>query len=198
MTGFRNKHHYPWWLLTGSLSLILMSSWHNSTLAQTISPKPSLQNQRRQQFVCAGQNLETLTTHLLRDLPSYANRATQRGRRLQRSSDVYSYMLIAGKPEFQPLPLQPIDQNKSTDENIKQVFFTTLSRQYINQTVVELQEFHWLLLAHTQDSWRLVMMFTQTAAYPQQQPASPPRDSTNSTVAQGIRTWLRDCQIQHF
>lgn len=38
------------------------------------------------------------------------------------------------------------------------------------------------------------MMFTQTAAYPQQQPPSPPRDSSNGSIAQGIKTWLRDCQ----
>ena len=41
----------------------------------------------------------------MRDLPSYANRASQRARRLQRKTDVYSYMSVAGKPDFTPLPL---------------------------------------------------------------------------------------------
>ncbi|UKO95809.1 hypothetical protein [Nostoc sp. UHCC 0870] len=194
MKALIQKHNYLWWLLTCSLWLVVMNGWDNAAFSQTLSPKPSLQSQRGKKSFCAAQDLETLTTHLLRDLPSYANRASQRGRRLGRSSDVYSYVLLAGRPEFQPLPLQPIDQNKSTNQNIKQVFFTTLKRQYINKTVVELQEFHWVLLTQTQDSWRLVMMFTQTGSYPKGQPPSPPRDSSNGTIAQGIKAWLRDCQ----
>ncbi|WP_225977420.1 hypothetical protein [Nostoc sp. CENA543] len=149
---------------------------------------------RGEKSVCAEKDLPTLTTQLLRDLPSYANRASQRGRRLQRSSDIFSYMLVAGRPEFQPLPLQPVEQQKSTNQNIEQVFFTTLSRQYIDNKVVELQEFHWLLLTKTPDIPQFLMMFTQTGAYPQKQPPSPPRDSSNGSVAQGIKAWLRDCQ----
>jgi len=164
------------------------------SLAQTLSPKTYSQNQGGDSFVCAVQDLPSLTNQLLRDLPSYANRASQRGRRLQRSSNFYSYMLLAGRPEFQPLPLHPVGQQKSTNQNIEQVFFTTLSRQYIDNKVVELQEFHWLLLTKTPDSWQFLMMFTQTGAYPQKQPPSPPRDSSNGSVAQGIKAWLRDCQ----
>ncbi|WP_442946952.1 hypothetical protein [Nostoc sp. CMAA1605] len=149
---------------------------------------------RGEKSVCAEKDLSTLTNQLLRDLPSYANRAGQRGRRLQRSSDIFSYMLVAGRPEFQPLPLQPVEQQKGTNQNIEQVFFTTLSRQYIDNKVVELQEFHWLLLTKTPDSRQFLMMFTQTGAYPQKQPPSPPRDSSNGSVAQGIKAWLRDCQ----
>jgi hypothetical protein len=42
---------------------------------------------------------------MLRDLPSYANRTSQRARHLNRTTDISSYMLLAGRPEFAPLKL---------------------------------------------------------------------------------------------
>jgi len=103
--------------------------------------------------------------------------------------DIFSYVLAAGKPEFAPLKLDAYQS-----EGVEQVFFTTLERQYINHKVVELQEFHRLLLTKTPDGWSVVMMFTQTGAYPVKQPVSPPRDSSDSAIAQGVKAWLRDCQ----
>jgi hypothetical protein len=148
--------------------------------------------------LCSEQNLETLTIQLLQDLPSYTNRASQRARRLSRSSDIYSYMLVAGRPEFTPLPFNlekySADASKNSTSGVEQVFFTTLERQYIGKKAIELQEFHWLLLTKTTTGWRLVMMFSQTGSQSAQQPISPPRDSSNGTVAQGVNTWLRDCQ----
>lgn len=142
---------------------------------------------------CSEQNLETLTPELLRDLPSYANRAIQRSRRLSRSVDIFDYVLVASRPEFTPLPLKPGDDPAAQSEGVKQVFFTTLERQYLNHQAILLQEFHRLLLIKTPEGWSLVMMFTQTGAYPQNQVVSPPRDSSDSAIAQGIKTWLRDC-----
>lgn len=183
-------------LIVLGLWLIVTSSFETMAFSQNLPPQPSLPTEKK--FVCSEQSLETLITQLLRDLPSYANRATQRGRRLRRSSDIYSYMLIAGRPEFQPLPLKVNSHNtdgqKSTASDVEQVFFTTLERQYIDRKAVELEEFHWLFLTKTGNNWRVVMMFSQTGAYPQQQPPSPPRDSSNGNVAQGIKAWLRDCQ----
>ncbi|QIR39802.1 hypothetical protein HCG51_25900 [Tolypothrix sp. PCC 7910] len=147
---------------------------------------------------CTEQDVQSLTTWMLRDLPSYTNRVSQRARRLSRSSEVYSYILLAGRPEFTPLPLNPgIDTPetaKSAASGVEQVFFTTLERQYVGGKAVELEEFHWLLLTKTQNGWRLVMMFTQTDASVPGQPISPPRDSSNSAIAQAIKIWLRDCQ----
>ncbi|MBC1217022.1 hypothetical protein GNE08_22715 [Trichormus variabilis ARAD] len=194
--NFVKKTSYGFWLLTLGFWLIVSYGSEKTAFSQNLSPQPSVQPQKK--FVCHQQSLETLTTQLLRDLPSYANRATQRGRRLRRSSDIYSYMLIAGRPEFQPLPLNVegsnTDRQKKSVSDVEQVFFTTLERQYIDKKAVELQEFHWLLLTKTSSDWRFVMMFTQTGAYPQQQPPSPPRDSSNGSIAQGVKTWLRDCQ----
>ncbi len=167
------------------------------------NPNSSLLAQRENinttaQSWCSEQDLETLTTQLLQDLPSYTNRVTQRARRRSRSTDLYSYMLVAGRPEFTPLPLNLEEYSTHTLESaapgVEQVFFTTLERQYIGKKAVELQEFHWLLLTKTKIGWRLVMMFSQIGAYPKQQTPSPPRDSSNGAIAQGIKAWLRDCQ----
>lgn len=187
------KKNYSLWILTCSFWLAI-ASVNNSAFSQNLISSPSVKQVKSS---CSEQSLETLTTQLLRDLPSYANRASQRARRRSRSSEVYSYMLLAGRPEFQPLPLNPggyaADGQKSAAAGVEQVFFTTLERQYINQKAVELQEFHWLLLTKTKNGWRLVMMFTQTDSNPTQ-PPSPPRDSSNGNIAQGVKTWLRDCQ----
>ncbi|MEH2043798.1 hypothetical protein [Nostoc sp.] len=167
------------------------------------TPKPSVLAEKENvnsdaRSLCSEQNLETLTVQLLQKLPSYTNRASQRARRLSRSSQVYSYMLVAGRPEFTPLPLNleqySADASKSAASGVEQVFFTTLERQYIDKKAVELQEFHWLLLTKTKSGWQLVMMFSQAGSYSQQQPLSSPRDSSNGTVAQGVKGWLRDCE----
>ena len=157
-------------------------------------------NSSRKSPACIEGNVEVLMTELLRNLPSYANRASQRGRRLSRTVQTYSYMLMAGKPEFVPLPTNPIENTentskKSQDKDVKQVFFTTLERQYIKGKPIESQQFHWLFLTKTEDGWQMVMMFTQTGSYPKGKPPTPPRDSSNSVVGQAIQTWLRDCQL---
>jgi hypothetical protein len=190
------------WLLACGFWILGSNSFAYPAFSINLAPKPSVLAERETvndgaKSLCSEQNLETFTTQLLQDLPSYTNRASQRARRLRRSSDVYSYMLVAGRPEFTPLPLNLEEYSaasKSSASGVEQVFFTTLERQYIGNKAVELQEFHWLLLTKTQIGWRLVMMFSQIGSYPAQQPISPPRDSSNGTVAQGVKTWLRDCQ----
>jgi len=151
---------------------------------------------------CSNQDLTALTTKLLRDLPAYFNRATQRARRLKRPVEVYSYMLLAGQPDFTPLPLKSWT-NEATDEGdksvngvkgVEQIFFTTLERQYVKGKAVQLQGFHRLFLTKTESGWRMSMMYSQTGGYPKQKPPTPPRESSNSAVGQGIKTWLRDCR----
>ncbi|MDZ7951868.1 hypothetical protein [Nostoc sp. DedQUE09] len=197
-----NQKNYSWLLACG-FWVVVSNSFTYPAYSINATPKPSALAQREnvnsgERSLCSEQNLETLTIQLLQKLPSYTNRASQRARRLSRSSEVYSYMLVAGKPEFTPLPLNleeySADASKSATSGVEQVFFTTLERQYIGKKVVELQQFHWLLLTKTQSGWQLVMMFSQAGSYSQQQPLSPPRNSSNGTVAQGIKAWLRDCE----
>lgn len=177
---------FPCWFL---LSFVFLSP----VFSKNLSPQPV---DSRVSSSCSEQSLESLTTRLMLDLPSYANRVTQRSRRLSRSVDIYPYILVAGKPEFQKLPLNSgIDTtNNYASEGVEQVFFTTLERQYINKKAVELQQFHWLFLTKTAMGWQVVMMFTQTGEYPVKPPIAPPRDSSQGVIAQGVKLWLRDCE----
>ncbi|MBW4675553.1 MAG: hypothetical protein KME52_16470 [Desmonostoc geniculatum HA4340-LM1] len=194
---------YGLWLLVCGFWFVTPNILTNSAFAKNFIPNPSLLVQRGNintgaKSLCSEQDLETLTTQLLQDLPSYTNRASQRARRRSRSSDLYSYMLVAGRPEFTPLPLNLEEYSTSAPESsasgVEQVFFTTLERQYIGKKAIELQEFHWLLLTKTKSGWRVVMMFTQSGSYSEKQALSPPRDSSNGAIAQGVKAWLRDCQ----
>lgn len=143
-------------------------------------------------------DLKTLVSLLIRDLPSYANREIQKARRLDRTVDQFSYVIVAGNPEFEPLPLSP-SQGPSTPsavegEETQQVFFTTLERRYREGKALESQNFYRIFLTQTTEGWRLVMMFSQLGSTSGQRPPTPPRESSNSAIGQAIKTWLRDCR----
>lgn len=144
---------------------------------------------------CQKQDVETLTARLLQDLPSYANRASQSAR-FSRTTDIYSYVLVAGRPEFAPLTLGPgiysPDPATGTQQP-QQVFITTLERQYTAGKPVELQQYHWLFLTQTSNGWQLAMMFSRIGTYPAGRPPTPPRDTSSGVIAQAVRAWLRDC-----
>ncbi|MGQ4650449.1 hypothetical protein [Lyngbya aestuarii] len=143
-------------------------------------------------------DLETLITLIVRDLPSYANRVIQKARRLDRTVDNFSYVIVAGNPVFEPLPLGPnqlpFNSEEAADESVRQVFLTTLERKYIGGQAVEFQNFHRLFLTQTSEGWRLAMIFTQIGSSEAGQPPTPPMESTNGVVGQAISTWLRDCR----
>jgi hypothetical protein len=166
--------------------------WPGATHRLDAIPTPSgLVAQGR--YTCPTE-LQPLTELLVRDLPGYVNRLSQQSRRRSRSLDLATYMILAGQPEFTPLPLtlggaSPVDAGE-----LQQVFLTTLERQYVSDDIVEIQTFHWIFLAPTQRGWRLAMMFSRIGGYPATTPPSPPRDTSQGLVAQSIQAWLRDCQ----
>ncbi|MFE1747483.1 hypothetical protein [Coleofasciculus sp. H7-2] len=152
-----------------------------------------------QRFACPS-NVESLTLLLLRDLPSYANRVNQRARRRSRKVDISSSSVIAaGRPEFEPLSLGPGQYNPTPPAELaaapKQVFITTLERQYTAGKLIELQQYHWLFLAQTDSGWSLALMFSRTGLYPGGRPPTPPRDSSNGIIGQAVRNWLQDCRV---
>jgi hypothetical protein len=146
-------------------------------------------------------DLDRLMADLLPDLPGYANRV------IQRRSDEYvpRYVILAGLPEFEPLPQgaglnnPPVSRLPSRQESsaltadLQQVFITTLERYYAEDGAVKYEQYHWLFLTPTTEGWRLVLMLSRTA-YPQGAIPTPPRDSSDSDIARGIRLWLRDCR----
>lgn len=137
--------------------------------------------------------LETLIPLLLRDLPSYANRISQRAYTKYRTTEVPGYVLLAGRPEYEPLPLPPGEYNSATESEVTQVFFTTLERQYFSGEAIRLQHYHWLFLTQTKNGWRFVLMLSTLGHYPNDGPPTPPQDSSQGVIAQAIRLWLRDC-----
>ena len=181
-----------WWVASvvslgwASYSLAITPLPHASRTA--LAPHPS--------FSACPANVEPLVTELLKDLPSYANRVSQQARRLNRTADFSSYVLVAGRPEFAPLTLGPGEYTPSvaSADPPQQIFFTTLERQYTLGKAIELQQYHWLFLTQTTSGWRLAMMFSQIGPYPAGRPPTPPRDSSNGVIAQAIRTWLGDCR----
>lgn len=150
--------------------------------------------QRSPRYTCPTE-VEPLVKLLLRDLPGYANRVSSR----LKTTDLglRSYVVLAGRPEFEPLPLapQPIANASSPPEEPQQVFITTLERQYQGNQFTSLQEYHWLFLTQTDEGWYLALMFTRTGGYPAEQSPTPPRDSSDGVIAQAIRRWLRDCRM---
>jgi hypothetical protein len=194
LPDFCKKSSYCLWLAAFSFWLFTSNYLNYQAFAQNPTSSPT----RREKSFCSEPSLELLTTQLLRDLPSYANRVIQRARRFGRKTDIFSYVLAAGRPEFAPLPLNLTGdipkELKYTDKDVNQVFFTTLERQYIGKKAVELQQFHWLFLTKAENGWWMVMMFSRTGSDPKQNPPTPPQDSSNGVIAQGIKTWLRDCR----
>lgn len=159
-----------------------------------LSPSPPLLSQSSS----CPEDLETLISLLIRDLPSYANRVIQRSRRLDRTVDDFSYVIVAGRPEFDPLTLGPgeyIPAPATSDlESPQQVFLTTLERQYQGDKIIEFQNFHWLFLTETVSGWRLAMIFTRIGSAGGTRPPTPPRESSNGVIGQAVSTWLRDCR----
>lgn len=171
------------WRLAGIISLLV-----GMGVAQGLSPKDVRGENSRSGCPV---ELEPLMERLIEDLPGYANRVMQRNRN---RGDYFppSNVILAGIPEFEPLPLSP---SKPIPEDPRQVFITTLERTYgRNNQVWEIQHFHWLFLTKTQDGWRLALMFSSIDGARDERPPSPPRENGQGAIAQAIRNWLRDCR----
>jgi hypothetical protein len=135
--------------------------------------------------------VEPLANLLVRDLPSYANRAALKNRK---RSDVpgMSQVIVASQPTLEALDLP--GQGQRTDPNLHQLFITTLERQTFQKKNSEFQQYHWIFLVQTRQGWKLSQSFTRISSYPLTNKVSPTRESSQSTIGQAIKTWLRDCQ----
>ena len=148
----------------------------------------------KQSFDCHSQNLEPLIEKMLNDLPSYANRVIQRSRPSERTVSWNSYVILAGKPDYTPLPIKTSQYQTSLPDQTKQVFFTTLEKQYSPQGFQERQNYYWLFLTYTLDGWKMVMLYTQLGSTIPNTPPSPPQETSQGIVGSAINLWLRDCQ----
>lgn len=140
------------------------------------------------------QPLTDLVPKLLIDLPSYANRVGQRSRTADIDIPLDTYILIAGNPDYAPLPLPQQQWQPTVKDTTQQVFFTTLERQYTTSQALERQNFYWAFFVDTQQGWQLALLYQQLGGATPNAPTSPRRDASTGNIAQGIRLWLRDCQ----
>lgn len=139
------------------------------------------------------QDLEFLISRMLPDLPAYTNRTHIR------LGIPQHYLILAGRPEFEPLPLSLGSESDSASpaklHSSRQVFLTTLVRNYRkNRPPDTLQGYHWLFFTPDQGGWQLSRMYSILGSYPSNRAATSPRDSSGSPLAQAIQTWLRDCR----
>lgn len=145
---------------------------------------------------CPG-DVETLASLMLKDLPSYANRVMQRSRRSVKTPSSGSSVLVAGRPEFEPLTLGPGPYTPPASavdlEPPQQVFFTTLERQYRGGKASYMQLYHWLFLTQTPEGWRVATMFSRIGSS-SERPPTPPQESSKGVVGQAVNIWLRDCR----
>lgn len=171
----------------------LLLGWPGIGAIAQAEPTPSIAAPIRPPQVCPD-GLEDLTALLLRDLPSYTNRVNQRASRLERGRDIPGHLILAGRPDYQPLSLGPGQYQPTTDDEPEQLFFTTLERQYYGDRGVLLERYHWAFLTHADGVWRLALMVSSWGDHQGGGPPSPPEDSSQGAIAQAIRLWLRDCE----
>jgi hypothetical protein len=118
----------------------------------------------------------------------------QRSKRPNLPLDIATYVIVAGRPDLQPLPLKNNQYRTVLPEAAQQVFFTTLERQYTDNQALDVENYHWLFLTQTSSGWRLVMLFTQFGSPASNHPPSPPQDNSQGIIGQAINLWLRDCR----
>lgn len=162
-------------------------------------------------------DVSLLTALMMRDIPSYTNRVLQRtvavlpwteADQLREADGLFvrrpyrpSHVLVAGNENLTPLELSDYTLTTEPDAGgpLSQVFFTTLSRQYVDLQATDVQEYHWLFLVEATDGWRLAFMFSQienaqVAGIENAFSPTPPRESSRSSVGQAVQLWLRDCR----
>ena len=188
-----------WWTTSFIWITTVSASNHPSPLSAKGVPSPRSHSKTQSQPFSCPANIKLLTAELLRDLPSYANRVSQRSRQPGIPVNISSSVIAAGSAEFAPLTLGPGERTSAvavspSSSEPQQVFFTTLERQYTAGKAVELEQYHWLFLASDVDGWQLATMFSQSSSYPVVKPPSPPRESSNGVIGQAVRNWLRDCR----
>ncbi|ELS00708.1 hypothetical protein Xen7305DRAFT_00004090 [Xenococcus sp. PCC 7305] len=163
------------------------------------------------------QEVASLTNLLLKDLPNYSNRIIQRTQNLSQNAGISTFIVAAGQGQFKALELPQFQYSPASTESTesaKQIFFTVLERQYIEENTgnitnkiasqpptirkLERQTYHWLFLTPTNDGWRMVTMFSRFGSASQDNLPTPPQESSNGIIGQAVQLWLKDCRAGQF
>lgn len=183
-------------------------------------------------IACPPPALGSLVNQLMLDLPSYSNRVIQRASSLGDDSSLY--FLAAGQPDIAQVSIEGLAaashrsrlpavhadnaDNVALSEEIYQIGFTTLERQYhssgrpefpqvsspsgepkLTPSTQSFQQFHELILARKLDPvdapWQIISLRSQLVPYPSGNVVlAPARESRQGSVGRGIALWLRDWQ----
>lgn len=149
----------------------------------------------RPQNACP-QALESLVERLLQDLPTYTELVAGRSLELRSNRpSPFGTVILASEPDFEPIELA---ENPYGDlsEDLQQIFFTTLERQYWQGRPFSLQNYHWLFLAEADNGWYLSQMYSSvgSASGGEFEAPTPPQESSEGIVGQAVTLWLRDCR----
>ncbi|MBW4527339.1 MAG: hypothetical protein KME18_19495 [Phormidium tanganyikae FI6-MK23] len=158
------------------------------TIAANLLPISPVQAAR----IACPTEVEPTIQAMLRDLPGYANRIAVRSR-IRNSRSSRNSVILAGRPEFTPLPL---NSDRPSDPTLKQAFITTLEREIVSGKAIDIQQFHWLFLTRNLEGWQLALMFTRIGTTTPNQPITPPIESREGVIGQAVQQWLNDCNIQ--
>ncbi|MGB3533484.1 MAG: hypothetical protein WBA13_08195 [Microcoleaceae cyanobacterium] len=162
-----------------------LSQCHNLPVSTTVSTASSAYGDQGCIAVA-----DSLVNPLVQALPSYTNRV------LQRSPEVglgekSNYVISAQGLTQAPFSLETeLVQQK----DLSSLYIMTRERRYRNQTVFNVERYHWLFLRHTPKGWEVVKLFSQSGPYPGYKLFPDPSDTTKGAMAEAIRLWLRDCQ----
>lgn len=167
---------------------------------ETDSPETATEGENpflRPEAACPS-DLALVTEGLMRDLPGYANRVARRSLGVREEDSGLGTILFAGQADLAPLDISPLtfsDAGGISEDTVRQVFFTTLERQYSDTDFVNLEHYHWLFLTEAEDGWRMVLLFSRlTVDEPSIRPPTPARESSDGIIGQAVRLWLRDCR----
>ncbi len=178
---------------------MIVRAWRIIALGITIAnllPVPFAQAAR----TACPTEVEPMVQAMVRDLPGYANRIAVRSR-LGTTRSPRNSVILAGRPEFAPLPLNSDasgtrGRDRPVDPTLKQAFVTTLEREIVGGKAINIQQFHWLFLTRNPQGWQLVLMFTRIGTTIPNQPITPPTESREGVIGQAVQLWLRDCNAQ--
>jgi len=175
-------------------SIALFQSIVSPALALPIKVAEGTEAESAEDAFTCPDDLKTLTSLLLEDLPAYSNRVIQRTQDINQAAGIENYILTASEAELEPLGLPRLQYNRIDDRDPDQVFFTVFERQYIRGKRVDIQTYHWLFLTQTDSGWRTVNLFSRFGNSNRQNPPAPPRETTNGIIGRGVQLWLRDCR----
>lgn len=141
------------------------------------------------------QDFNVLSNLLVRDIPTYTNRILQSSVGDIPRAYRPTYVITASQPDQMPLEITDRVYTTQPDagQDLYQLFFTTLERQYSGIDATSIQHFHWLFLVPSEAGWDMVFMFS---AIGDEETMLPPRDSSYGSIGQAVQRWLKDCKAE--